>query len=118
MRAAPPEHRGHLDVGTDEWVDVRAIEANGVATPLVAPLRALRLQTVDRSGPLTEETAQLVGPGAPVPRERGVTVDEVLDAMPTRGPRGGAGVARRSGAAGCGPGGLLRMEEVAAPVAV
>ncbi|MCY3808560.1 MAG: hypothetical protein OXG58_03825 [Gemmatimonadetes bacterium] len=68
-------------IGTDEWIDVRAIEANGVATPWSRRYERTGYGPLVEAGLVAEETALLFGPGVAVPRVRGVTVDEILDAV-------------------------------------
>ena len=69
-------------IGPNEWIDVRAIEANGVATPWSRRYERTGYGPLVEAGMLAEETALLFGPGVAVPRERGVTV--ILDPAPAR----------------------------------
>ena len=107
-------------IGTNEWIDVRAIEANGVATPWSRRYERTGYGPLVEAGLSAEETAPLFGPGVSVPRERGVTVDEILDAMDNVDAVAVQGWLAEAGerVVDLEAEGLLRMEEAGVPVAV
>ena len=108
-------------IGTNQWIDVRAIEANGVATPWSRRYERTGYGPLVEAGLLAEETAQLFGPGVvAIPRERGVTVDEILDAMDNVDAVAVQGwlAEARERVVDLDAEGLLRMEEAGTPVAV
>ena len=107
-------------IGTDEWIDVRAIEENGVATPWSRRYERTGSRPLVEAGLLAEEPARLFGPWVAVPRERGVTVDEILDATDNVDPVAVQGWLAEAGerVVDLDAEGLLRMEEAGTPVAV
>lgn len=107
-------------VGTDEWIDVRAIEANGVATPWSRRYERTGHGPLVEAGLAAGETTLLFGPGIAVSRGRGVTVDGILDAMDNVDPVAVQGWLAEAGeqVVDLDAEGLLRLEEAGVPVAV
>ena len=108
-------------IGANEWIDVRAIEANGVATPWSRRYERTGHGPLVEAGLLAEGTAQLFGPrGVAIPRERGVTVDDILDAMDNVDAVAVQGWLAEAGerVVDLDAEGLLRLEEAGTPAAV
>lgn len=108
-------------IGPNEWIDVRAIEANGVATPWSRRYERTGYGPLVEAGLLAEETAMLFSPGVvSIPRERGVAVDEILDAMDNVDAVAVQGWLAEAGerVVDLDAEGLLRMQEADVPVAV